>query len=150
MKTAHVVSSGGGGPVYDAKLYAILYGQKRRLSRLLDQVDGRLRELEERLKEAMIEQGVGSMHITGLRATVHLRKETWSQLVVPEGWTEEEARLRVARILEDMGLGKMVTYNHMSMRGLVIEMADEEGRLPLPLGEFVRAETKHRVGVRRA
>lgn len=136
------------GLAHDAREFARLHAKKRKLKRQLDTLGEELAVLEERLSEQFLAEGVSS--IKTRFGNPHLRTEVWPALVVPEGWTVGEARQRAVEVLQEMGRNDLVTFNHQSLRTLVREMMDEDGTLPEPLGSFVRAEIKHRIGVRGA
>jgi hypothetical protein len=139
------------GLVRDAREYARLDARLRKLRRDEDEVSEQLREIEERLAESFVAEGVGSVKVAG--ATVHVRREVWPALVVPEGVTRDDARAMAVHVLQSMGHGNMVTYNHQSVRGLLADLAVEEGDeivVPEPLGTYIRAEVRHRIGVRRS
>lgn len=134
--------------VRDARNFARKTAKKRKLQRQLDALDEELKQLGEFLSEAFLVEGVSSIKTT--HGTCSLREETWPALVVPDGMTKDEARAEAVRTLQAMGRDDLVTYNHISMRSVVKELMDEDGELPPPLGLYVRAEVKHRVGVRGA
>lgn len=136
------------GLVKDAQDYAELKVKVKRHEAEIAKLKELMKPLEERLIESFIANGVSSVKAVG--GTVGIIEEVWPALIVPEGWTADEARAKAVAALEGMGHGRFITYNQQSMRALVREMKDDAGHLPPPLGEFVRAEIRHRIGVTNA
>lgn len=134
------------GLVKDAREYAEMHSERKRHQREVDKLGAKMAELEERLSEAFISAGV-SLVKTDV-GTVHVREETWPALIVAEGEDKNPVRRGAVMALEAMGHGNMITFNQQSARALVRELADDEGRLPPPLGNYLRAEVRHRIGVR--
>lgn len=139
-----------------ARKYARHKARYRRLKSELGALGKTLATLEEELTEMFLTEGVSSLKTED--GNPYLQNETWPALVVPEGLGKEdekvakdEARAGAVEALRAMGYGHMVTYNQMSVRGLLKDLADPvTGELPPPLGTFVKASTKPRVRVRDA
>lgn len=134
--------------IVDAVEFAALTEQRKRLKRDIEALQEQLDAIEERLSESFIQNGLGNMTVRGV--VVHSYRQIFPALIVPEGFTRDEARDRAVRALEDMGHRRLVTYNGQSMRALVKDLMDDDGALPPPLGDWVRAEIRHRIGVRKA
>jgi len=130
----------------DATEFAKLHEKRRKLQSQVADVEANLKILEDRLSEAFIASGVSSMKVKG--GTVHIRREMWPALIIPDGVDRDVARKHAVDTLIAMGHEGMITYNHQSVRGLLKDLVDDDGNVPPPLGEWVRAEVKHRVGVR--
>lgn len=126
-----------------AKRFIILTARKKRLSAEIDGINEELERLQEPLCQKFLEDGVRQIKVDG--ATLSIRRDMFPALIVPDGGDRDEIRLAVVHQLEKMGHTRMVTYNHSSLRSLVNELADDDGEIPAPLGDFLKIEERFKI-----
>lgn len=140
-------ATGAGLDMDDVRRFIELTEKKRELDAEIRALNEQLGELDERLQEGFVQDGVDKITADGF--TVYIRKQFWASVAGRDALGKTESTLRAIDVLRANGLSHMVTLGTQSVSSL---FRDEEAvaELPPDVREAFEVTEKVKVCARRA